>query len=198
MRAHTFPLRLLEKLHWHSQVSPSFTYFVSFFFHAKKVQLHCAWCHCSHLCYHPWKGILVLKSECFLCLLICRSLGTFHLPTTRSPDLSTCSSDHYVTLQEYFSHPSLVIYFFPNPPIKLKLGLQIGGRLLIAKHLDQSLWSANQKQGAVVRSYLLHTSLTGVRFCCAFSQIQQTMQNCWAKTNLLSQASMIWLFFIQF
>jgi hypothetical protein len=24
------------------------------------------------------------------------------------------------------------------------------------------------------------------------------MQNCWAKTNLLSQASMIWLFFIQF
>jgi hypothetical protein len=28
---------------------------------------------------------------------------------------------------EYFSHPSLVIYFFPTPPIKLKLGLQTGG-----------------------------------------------------------------------
>ncbi len=36
MRAHTFPLHLLEKLHWYSEVSPSFTYFVSFFFHAKK------------------------------------------------------------------------------------------------------------------------------------------------------------------
>jgi hypothetical protein len=43
-----------------------------------------------------------------------------------------------VTLQKYFSHPSLVNYFFPTPPIKLKLGLRIHGRLLIAKHLDQS------------------------------------------------------------
>jgi hypothetical protein len=42
VRAHTFPLHLLEKLHWHSQLSSSFTYFVNFFFHAKKVQLHCA------------------------------------------------------------------------------------------------------------------------------------------------------------
>jgi hypothetical protein len=29
-----------------------------------------------------------------------------------------------------FSHPSLIIYFIPTPPIKLKLGLQIGGRLI--------------------------------------------------------------------
>jgi hypothetical protein len=47
-----------------------------------------------------------------------------------------------------FSHPSLVIYFFQTPPMKLKLGLQIGEILLIANHLDKSLWSANQKQGA--------------------------------------------------
>jgi hypothetical protein len=51
-----------------------------------------------------------------------------------------------VTLQKHFSHPSLVIYFFPTPPIKLKLGLQIGGRLLIATHLDQSNFLANQQQ----------------------------------------------------
>jgi hypothetical protein len=38
-----------------------------------------------------------------------------------------------VTLQTYSSHPSLVIYFFPTPPIKLKVGLQI------ATHLDQLL-----------------------------------------------------------
>jgi hypothetical protein len=38
-----------------------------------------------------------------------------------------------VTLQKYFSHPSLVIYSFATPPIKLKLGQQIGGGLLIAK-----------------------------------------------------------------
>jgi hypothetical protein len=51
-----------------------------------------------------------------------------------------------VSLQKYFSHASLVLYFFPAPPIKLKLGLQIGGRLLIATHLDQSNYLANQQQ----------------------------------------------------
>ncbi len=29
---------------------------------------------------------------------------------------------HYVSLQKYFSHPSLVMYSFATPPIKLKLG----------------------------------------------------------------------------
>jgi hypothetical protein len=42
-----------------------------------------------------------------------------------------------------------VIYFFPTPPIKLKLGLQIGGRPLMAIHLDQSNYLSNQKQGAI-------------------------------------------------
>jgi hypothetical protein len=50
-----------------------------------------------------------------------------------------------MTLQKLFSHPNLVIYFFfATPPIKLKLGeskqtQQIGGGLLIANHLNQSL-----------------------------------------------------------
>ncbi len=35
-------------------------------------------------------------------------------------------------LPKYLSHPSLVIYFFPILPIKLKLGLQTNGRLLRA------------------------------------------------------------------
>jgi hypothetical protein len=34
--------------------------------------LYCAWYHCSHLCCYPWKVLLVLKSEYFLCLLICK------------------------------------------------------------------------------------------------------------------------------
>jgi len=32
-----------------------------------------------------------------------------------------------MTLQKHFSHPSLVMYSFATPPIKLKLGQQIGG-----------------------------------------------------------------------
>jgi hypothetical protein len=43
----------------------------------------------------------------------------------------------------------LVTYFFPTPPIKLKLGLQIDGSLLIATHLDKSNYLASQKQGSV-------------------------------------------------
>ncbi len=76
----------------------------------------------------------------------------------------------YGTLQKHYSHPSFVIYFFfSNPPIKLKLWLQIRGRILIAKQSDQSLlWLAHQKHGAAVRSHLLHSSLAAVRLCCAF------------------------------
>ncbi len=35
-------------------------------------------------------------------------------------------------------------------------------------------------------------------FSCAFYEPRQTMQNCWAKTNFLSQTGMFWLFFVQF
>jgi hypothetical protein len=50
-----------------------------------------------------------------------------------------------VTLQKYFSHPSLVIYLFLATPIKLKLGLEMGGRPLIGTHLDQSNYLGNQQ-----------------------------------------------------
>ncbi len=56
------------------------------------------------------------------------------------------SGAQYVTMQKYFSHPSLIIYFFLTPPIKIKLGLQIVGRLLIETHLDQSHTLANRQQ----------------------------------------------------
>jgi hypothetical protein len=42
---------------------------------------------------------------------------------------SSPSGAQYVTLQKCFLNRSLVIYFFATPPIKLKLGLQIGGKL---------------------------------------------------------------------
>jgi hypothetical protein len=54
------------------------------------------------------------------------------------------------TLHKYFSHPSFS-YFFSNPTLKLKVELQIGERLPIATHLDQSNYLANQKQGEVIK-----------------------------------------------
>jgi hypothetical protein len=39
------------------------------------------------------------------------------------------SSAQYVTLQKFFSRPSLVIDYFATPAVKLKRGQQIGGGL---------------------------------------------------------------------
>jgi hypothetical protein len=50
------------------------------------------------------------------------------------------------------------------PPIKLKLELHIRGELLIANHLDQSLWSTNEKYWDAVWCNLLH-SLREVHNC---------------------------------
>jgi hypothetical protein len=63
----------------------------------------------------------------------------------------------------------LVVYSFATPPIKEKLEEQIGGRLLIANHVDQSLWWANQKQWAAVRFYLLHSFLQVHRVAAPFA-----------------------------
>ncbi len=89
-----------------------------------------------------------------------------------------------------FSHPSLVIYFF-------LLGQQTG-ELLIANHLDESLWWANQKYWAAVKSYLLHSFLQVHRVDVRFTSYGQMMQWCWAQTKFLNQTGIFWFFFIQF
>ncbi len=50
---------------------------------------------------------------------------------------SNSTGAQYVTVQKYFSHPSFSYLLFSNPPLKLKVRLQIDGRQLIATHLDQ-------------------------------------------------------------
>jgi len=61
------------------------------------------------------------------------SSNSKYQPTSNQDNLTTerdtntesiPSSAQYVTLQKYFSHPSLVIYFSPTLPIKLKLRLR--------------------------------------------------------------------------
>ncbi len=67
--------------------------------------------------------------------MLCEQKTLFHNETISQ--LITTVSAEYVALQTCFWHPSLIIYFFSNPTYKLKLGLQIGGRLLIANQLDR-------------------------------------------------------------
>jgi len=54
---------------------------------------------------------------------------------------------------KHISHIQVLVTYslFSTPPLKLKLGLQIGGRLLTATHLDQSNYLANEKQRAASR-----------------------------------------------
>ncbi len=79
-------------------------------------------------------------------------------------------------LAKYISHPGSDIYCFSISPLKLKLQLQMGGRLLgISKPPGPIIMIATQKQRTAIRSYLLHSSLPGVRFCCGFYLPQQTV-----------------------
>ncbi len=104
-----------------------------------------------------------------------------------------------VTLQKYFSHPSIVIYFFATPPIKLKLRQQTGRGLLIANHLDESLWWANQKHWAAVGSYLLHSFFCRCTVLQRFFTSHRKLCNyAQPKPIFLSQTGTFWLFFIQF
>ncbi len=111
-----------------------------------------------------------------------------------------------MALQKYFSHLSLVIYFFANPTHKTETGTQqiSSGGLLIANHMVQSLWWANQEHWAVVRSYLLHSFLQVHRIGCWLVRLSPAITNC---TIMLSQNHFpdlnqhiltFWLFFIQF
>jgi hypothetical protein len=73
----------------------------------------------------------------FCCLLMCCQIWNLYNLRASSAVLSMwlCKSISHIQV--------LVIYFFPTPPIKLKLGLQI------ATHMYQSNYLANQKQGAL-------------------------------------------------
>ncbi len=100
---------------------------------------------------------------------------------------SISSGAQYAASQKYFSHPSLVVYFLCNPVYQTELEQHIAWGLLIANHMDQSIWWANQKHSAAARSYLLHSFLHVhsvvehfTSYCTAFSRTEPK-PFCWAK-----------------
>jgi hypothetical protein len=99
---------------------------------------------------------------------------------------------------EYISHTQVYLFtylpfFFPVPPIKLKLGWQIGGRLVMANHLDQSVWWANQKHWAGVSDHI-YSSLLVHNVVVLFTNYHKLLQLCWAATIFLSQIKHILTF----
>ncbi len=61
----------------------------------------------------------------------------------------------------FFTSKFSYLLFFCNPTHKTETGTANLWKLQIANPVDQTLCLTNQKQGAIVRSYLLHSSLAG-------------------------------------
>ncbi len=84
----------------------------------------------------------------------------FALAISRSPQLTECNSISTGALDNKIKCLSFAVFFFwGNPTTKTVTGTAYTWELLIANHLDQSLWSTNQKYWAAVRSNVLHSFL---------------------------------------
>jgi hypothetical protein len=68
-----------------------------------------------------------------------------HVLARASPPTLSCSLGYVNPAKIFLTSKVLVTnsFLFPTPPIKLKLELQVGGRLVIANHLDQSYYLPN-------------------------------------------------------
>jgi hypothetical protein len=85
-------------------------------------------------------------------------------------------------------------FSFGNPTNKIVTRTAYTWGLLIANHLDQSLWSTNEKYWAAIRSNLVQSFLGGAQLCCTFHQSRQVAR-LWCKiTNFLSWTGTFWLF----
>jgi hypothetical protein len=73
-----------------------------------------------------------------------------------------------VTLQKYFSHPSLVIYFFATPPMKLKLGQQKGWRLTNRKSPGSIIMMGQSETLSSSQIKFITLFCAGAERCCAF------------------------------
>ncbi len=93
--------------------------------------------------------------------------------------------------KEKKSHPRSVFYYFATPPIKLKLGQQIGGGITNNKPLGPISMSQSKTLSS---SQIVFITLFSARCCyvctshCNYGE---------SKTIFLNQTGMFWLFFIQ-
>jgi hypothetical protein len=108
--------------------------------------------------------------------------GTF-LELIRS---SPAVAQYATALQKYFLHPSLVIYFFGTPPIKLKLRQQIGGGITNSKPLGPIIMICQSETLSTSQIVFIKLFSAGADICCTFYKPTETL----AKTIFLSQTDM--------
>jgi hypothetical protein len=71
-------------------------------------------------------------------------------------------------MQDYFSHPSLIMYFFSNPTHTTKIVIANKWETNDSKTFGPITMSYQSKIWKIIKSYLLHYFLVGVKICCAF------------------------------
>ncbi len=98
-----------------------------------------------------------------------------------------------VHMQKYSSHSSLIMYFFPTPFHKTKTGSANWWETSNSKPPGLIIMIGQSGTGSC--SQITFITLFSSRHCYPFYQPQQTVQKYWAKTILLTQTSMFWLFF---
>ncbi len=137
------------------------------------------WESVDHIYYTPFCGWIDL-----LCPL--QSTANCEILLSQTSAFFNFSSSNFIVQGQILSTCGDlgVIYFFPTLPIKLKLGLQIGGRLLIARHLDRPIRKRDQ------HTYLLPSTLESVRLFCTFYEPHKLCKNvgpkpfCWGSLVL--------------
>jgi hypothetical protein len=117
-----------------------------------------------------------------------------------SPDSIFCPEVRICDHANMFFTSKFHYGFFSNPTHKTETGTaDTWGTTNRKPSGPIIMMGANQKQGAVVRSYLLHSFLQVHTVAAPFYQSPQTVQSCWAKTTVfLNQTGMFSLFVIQF
>ncbi len=83
------------------------------------------------------------------------------------------------------------LLFFPTQSHRTKTGT--ANRWEISNYTKPPIRS----HGSVVRSYLLHSSLTGVTLCCAFYQPHETVRKFWGRNHFAELNWHVLTFFIQ-
>jgi len=148
----------------------------------------------SHMCHElqlfvwekPHSHLLIISTSVVEGISYLMKFARIHFSKLRAIPTSV----QYVTLQRYFSHSSLVFFFFVILPIKLKYGQQTGGNYKY--QISLSLWLATQKQGGAVKSYLVDSSLAGTGLC-KLSKYAGEKPFSWAKPAHATFLPLIWM-----
>jgi hypothetical protein len=110
---------------------------------------------------------------------------------------SNSSSAQYVPLQNIFFTSKFSYIGFCKPTYKTETGIANRWWTTNSKPPGPIIMMGQSETPSSSQIILITLFCAGAHRPCTFHKPPQTVQLCWAKTIFLSQAGMVWLFFIQ-